>query len=97
VHQALAVNGENQTLVQRLRKVAETAYGSGQAPQQDVLQGPARRRVSITIAWTPAACISTGWAPAGCWHSTCARTGWRRRALGQRRSGQRSVLFPDPE
>ncbi len=42
MHQALAVNGENQTLVQRLRKVAETAYGSGQAPQQDVLQGPSR-------------------------------------------------------
>ncbi|MDQ6957800.1 MAG: TolC family protein [Mariprofundaceae bacterium] len=38
VHQALAVNRENQTLVQRLRKVAETAYSSGQAPQQDVLQ-----------------------------------------------------------
>lgn len=35
---ALAVNGENQSLVQRLKKVATTAYASGQAPQQDVLQ-----------------------------------------------------------
>jgi len=38
VHRALAVNAENQTLVTRLRGVAETAYGAGQAPQQDVLQ-----------------------------------------------------------
>jgi len=38
VTRALAVNAENQTLVRRLQKVATTAYGSGQAPQQDVLQ-----------------------------------------------------------
>jgi len=37
-HRALAVNAENLTLVTRLRAVAETAYGTGQAPQQDVLQ-----------------------------------------------------------
>ncbi len=38
VHRALAVNTENLALVTRLRGVAETAYGTGQAPQQDVLQ-----------------------------------------------------------
>jgi len=38
VHRALAVNAENMTLVTRLRGVAETAYSTGQAPQQDVLQ-----------------------------------------------------------
>ncbi|MGH8042914.1 MAG: TolC family protein [Rudaea sp.] len=38
VHRALAVNAENLTLVKRLEAVAETAYASGQAPQQDVLQ-----------------------------------------------------------
>ena len=38
VHRALAVNTENLALVTRLRAVAETAYGTGQAPQQDVLQ-----------------------------------------------------------
>jgi len=38
VQRALAVNAENRTLMARLRGVAETAYGTGQAPQQDVLQ-----------------------------------------------------------
>ncbi len=38
VHRALAVNAENRVLLVRLRGVAETAYGAGQAPQQDVLQ-----------------------------------------------------------
>jgi cobalt-zinc-cadmium efflux system outer membrane protein len=38
VHQALAINTQNRTLILRLRKVAETAYASGQSPQQDVLQ-----------------------------------------------------------
>ena len=38
VHRALAVNAEDLTLVTRLRGVAETAYGTGQALQQDVLQ-----------------------------------------------------------
>lgn len=38
VNQALALNHENQTLLQRLHRVALTAYSSGQAPQQDVLQ-----------------------------------------------------------
>jgi outer membrane protein TolC len=38
VHRALAVNDENITLMKRLRAVAETAYASGQSPQQDVLQ-----------------------------------------------------------
>ncbi|MGA9335250.1 MAG: TolC family protein [Rudaea sp.] len=38
VHRALAVNAENRVLVKRLEPVAETAYASGQAPQQDVLQ-----------------------------------------------------------
>jgi len=38
VHRALAVNAENRALLARLRGVAETAYGAGQAPQQDVLQ-----------------------------------------------------------
>ena len=38
VHRALAVNAENLDLVIHLRAVAETAYASGQAPQQDVLQ-----------------------------------------------------------
>ena len=38
VHRALAVNTENRVLVKRLEAVAETAYASGQAPQQDVLQ-----------------------------------------------------------
>lgn len=37
VHRALAINGENVSLVTHLREVAETAYSSGQAPQQDVL------------------------------------------------------------
>ena len=37
VHRALAINGENVSLVTHLREVAETAYASGQAPQQDVL------------------------------------------------------------
>lgn len=38
VHRALTVNAENLTLVKRLEAVAETAYASGQAAQQDVLQ-----------------------------------------------------------
>lgn len=38
VHRALSINVENITLVTRLRAVAETAYASGQSPQQDVLQ-----------------------------------------------------------
>ncbi|MHB1334212.1 MAG: TolC family protein, partial [Sulfuriferula sp.] len=38
VHRALAVNAENRNLVMRLRAVAESAYASGQSPQQDVLQ-----------------------------------------------------------
>jgi outer membrane protein TolC len=38
VHRALAINAKNVTLVTHLRAVAETAYASGQAPQQDVLQ-----------------------------------------------------------
>mgnify|MGYP002713026454 CR=1 FL=1 len=38
VHRALAVNGENTSLMTRLNRVAETAYASGLAPQQDVLQ-----------------------------------------------------------
>lgn len=38
VHRALAINAENSTLVTHLRAVAETAYASGQSPQQDVLQ-----------------------------------------------------------
>jgi outer membrane protein TolC len=38
VNQALALNRENQALLQRLHRVALTAYSSGQAPQQDVLQ-----------------------------------------------------------
>ncbi|TAL91451.1 MAG: TolC family protein [Rhodanobacter sp.] len=38
VHRALAINAENTTLVTHLRAVAETAYATGQAPQQDVLQ-----------------------------------------------------------
>ncbi|MHB1333480.1 MAG: TolC family protein [Sulfuriferula sp.] len=38
VHRALAVNTENLNLVMRLRAVAESAYASGQSPQQDVLQ-----------------------------------------------------------
>ena len=38
VHRALAINAANTTLVEHLRSVAEAAYGSGQSPQQDVLQ-----------------------------------------------------------
>ena len=38
VHQALAINGANTTLVEHLRTVAEASYASGQSPQQDVLQ-----------------------------------------------------------
>lgn len=38
VHRALAVNAENRVLLKRLEAVAEAAYASGQAPQQDVLQ-----------------------------------------------------------
>jgi outer membrane protein TolC len=38
VHRALAINAENTQLVTHLRAVAETAYASGQSPQQDVLQ-----------------------------------------------------------
>jgi len=38
VHRALAINAENVTLVTHLRAVAETAYASGQSPQQDILQ-----------------------------------------------------------
>ncbi|MDE2155165.1 MAG: TolC family protein [Xanthomonadaceae bacterium] len=38
VHRALAINAENVRLVTHLRTVAETAYASGQSPQQDVLQ-----------------------------------------------------------
>jgi len=37
VHRALAINTENRTLVMHLRKVAETEYAAGQAPEQDVL------------------------------------------------------------
>lgn len=38
VHRALAINAENSKLLTRLQEVAETAYASGLAPQQDVLQ-----------------------------------------------------------
>ncbi|MDE2149087.1 MAG: TolC family protein [Gammaproteobacteria bacterium] len=38
VHCAMAINERNQTLLKRLTQVAETAYASGQAPEQDVLQ-----------------------------------------------------------
>lgn len=38
VHRAWAINEENRALMQRLRKIAEAAYASGQASQQDVLQ-----------------------------------------------------------
>lgn len=38
VHRALAINADNTQLVAHLRAVAETAYASGQSPQQDVLQ-----------------------------------------------------------
>ncbi len=38
VFRAIAINGRDQTLLKRLTQVAETAYASGQAPQQDVLQ-----------------------------------------------------------
>jgi len=38
VFRAIAINDRNQTLLKRLTAVAETAYASGQAPQQDVLQ-----------------------------------------------------------
>ncbi len=38
VQRALSINAGNQELLSRLRKVAETAYASGSAPQQDVLQ-----------------------------------------------------------
>ncbi|MEO8803011.1 MAG: TolC family protein [Rudaea sp.] len=38
VHRALAVNAENRKLLKRLVSVAESAYASGQSPQQDVLQ-----------------------------------------------------------
>lgn len=38
VHRALAINAENTMLLTRLQGVAETAYTSGLAPQQDVLQ-----------------------------------------------------------
>jgi cobalt-zinc-cadmium efflux system outer membrane protein len=38
VHRALAINAENTTLVTHLRAVADTAYATGQSPQQDVLQ-----------------------------------------------------------
>ncbi len=43
VHRALAVNAENTRLVTHLRSVAETAYASGQSPQQDVLQAEVAR------------------------------------------------------
>lgn len=38
VHRALAINADDIKLVQRLKSVAEAAYASAQAPQQDVLQ-----------------------------------------------------------
>jgi outer membrane protein TolC len=38
VHQALQIHAKNQTLLARLKKVAETEYRTGQAPQQDMLQ-----------------------------------------------------------
>lgn len=38
VHRAMAINAENIALMTRLQKVSETAYASGLAPQQDVLQ-----------------------------------------------------------
>jgi cobalt-zinc-cadmium efflux system outer membrane protein len=43
VHRALAINAENTRLVMHLRAVAETAYASGQSPQQDVLQAEVER------------------------------------------------------
>ena len=43
VHRALQVNAENQALLVRLRNVAEAAYASGQAPQQDVLSADVER------------------------------------------------------
>jgi outer membrane protein TolC len=38
VYQALAINTDNQAIIQRLHKTAESAYASGRASQQDVLQ-----------------------------------------------------------
>ncbi|MHB8884374.1 MAG: TolC family protein [Methylovirgula sp.] len=38
VYQALAINKQTIKLVEHLKSVAEAAYSSGQAPQQDVLQ-----------------------------------------------------------
>lgn len=38
VHRAVAINAENIELVTHRRTVAQAAYASGQAPQQDVLQ-----------------------------------------------------------
>jgi outer membrane protein TolC len=38
VHHALQINAKNQTLLARLKQVAETEYKTGQAPQQDMLQ-----------------------------------------------------------
>ena len=43
VHRALAINAENSDLLVRLQGVAETAYSSGLAPQQDVLQAQVER------------------------------------------------------
>ena len=38
VHQALAINATDITLVEHLKSVARAAYAAGQAPQQDVLR-----------------------------------------------------------
>ncbi len=38
VHRAIAINADTITLVKRLKSVAESAYASGQVPEQDVLQ-----------------------------------------------------------
>ncbi|HET7569819.1 MAG TPA: TolC family protein [Gammaproteobacteria bacterium] len=38
VHRALAVNKQNQALIQHLRKIAGSAYANGKGSQQDVLQ-----------------------------------------------------------
>lgn len=43
VHRAVAINAENTQLLTRLQSVAETAYASGLAPQQDVLQAQVER------------------------------------------------------
>lgn len=53
VHRALAIHADNSALVARLRSVAQTAYASGQSPQQDVLQAEVElarlRNVSLQL------------------------------------------------